>query len=99
MTSRFPMLKHILPLLLFSFLSHSAMSQTMDQNAKSPNPSPIMGGDSKQQKKADKKKEAQKKELEDAIKEGKKQHLSHQERATRRRMRKNKHKADKWNTH
>ena len=75
------------------------MSQSMDQNAKSPSPSPIMGGESKQQKKADKKKDAQKKELDDAIKEGRKKHMSIQERATRRRMRKNKHKADKWNTH
>ena len=55
MTSRFTMLKRILPLLFFSLLAFPAMSQSMDQNAKSPNPSPIMGGDSKQQKKADKK--------------------------------------------
>jgi hypothetical protein len=90
-------MKHLL--LLFVALTFSVLSraQTIDQHARTPSKSPIEGGDSKQQRKADKKKEKQKEELQDAIKEGKKRHLSYQEKATRRRMKKSKKKARDWN--
>lgn len=73
--------------------------QSIDQHAHSPSASPIEGGNSKQQKKAEKKKAKQQKAMDKAIKAGKKKHLSYQEKATRRRMRKSQRKANKWNNH
>ncbi len=86
-------------LLFFLFLlaTSAVTAQTIDEHSRTPAPSPIEGGNSKQQKKAEKKKAKQKEELNDAIKKGKKQHLSYQEKATRKRMKKSKRKANKWN--
>lgn len=84
---------------LFLMIGSYATAQSIDEHARTPNASPIEGGNSKQQKKADKKKAKQKEELNDAIKKGKKRHLSYQEKATRKRMKKSKRKANKWNNH
>lgn len=87
-------------LFIFSILSvmpFASEAQTMDEHARSPDKSPIEGGNSKQQKKADKKKDKQKEELDDAIKKGRKQHMSYQDKATKRRMKKSKKKANNWN--
>lgn len=84
---------------LFLMIASAASAQSIDEHARTPNASPIEGGNSKQQKKADKKKAKQKDELNDAIKKGKKRHLSYQEKATRKRMKKSKRKANKWNNH
>lgn len=67
------------------------MSQDID--ARSPKPS----GGSHQQRKADLKKEKQKKQLGKAIDKGKKRHLKIQERETKKMMRRSKKKAKKWN--
>ena len=89
-------------ILLFSVVllacsSVTAQAQTIDQDARTPMKSPIEGGNSKQQRKADKKKQKQKDLLDKAIKKGKKKHLSYQEKATRRRMKRSLKKANKWN--
>lgn len=84
---------------LFLMIASAASAQSIDEHARTPNASPIEGGNSKQQKKADKKKAKQKDELNDAIKKGKKRHLSYQEKATRKRMKKSKRKANQWNNH
>ncbi|MFM7217363.1 MAG: hypothetical protein ACKO1U_05040 [Bacteroidota bacterium] len=90
-------MRNILLLITTLLLSLKVGAQTIDQHAHTPTKSPIEGGNSKQQRKADKKKEKQKEELQDAIKEGKKRHLSYQEKATRRRMKRSKKKARDWN--
>jgi hypothetical protein len=82
----------------FLLFASGLSAQSLDEHARTPAPSPIEGGNSKQQKKAEKKKAKQKEELNDAIKKGRKRHLSYQEKATRKRMKKSKRKANKWNS-
>ena len=81
-------------LLIFVLISLSP-SLVFSQDLDSRSPKPSQG--SQQQRKADVKKAKQKKQLDKAIKKGKKRHVKLQERETKRMMRKSKKKAKKWN--
>lgn len=84
----------ILLVLISLAATNRSTAQTIDNDARSPH---AIGNNSKQQQKAEKKKAKQKEELNKAIKIGKKRHMSYQEKAVRRRMKKNMKKAKKWN--
>lgn len=76
--------------ILFLFLSAGAVAQdSKDVNARSPHTVPA----SKKERKALKKKEVQKKQLDKAIEKGRKRHEKLQTKDVRKRMKKSKHKA------
>ena len=84
-------------ILMTACLAPSAVkAQVIDQDARSPH---ALGNNSKQQQKAEKKKAKERARQDKAIKKGKKLHMSYQEKAVRRRMRRNLRKANKWNRH
>lgn len=89
--------RSLLLVLLLSCVSVVTRAQTIDVNARTPAKSPIEGGDSKKQREAEKKKQKQKEEGEKAIEKGRKQHMSYQDKATRRRMKKSKKRARDFN--
>lgn len=89
------MLKQISRILLFSFLVLGpAIAYSQDLDARSPKPMPV----SKKQKKADVKKEKQKAKLDKAIAKGKKRHLSHQSKETKKMIKRSRKKSTKWNS-